>query len=499
MHHAVLFNVSSTPNKITMGAATKRSPGAHRIATTLRNEGWDVEVIDYTCFFSLDELKQLTLSRIISNTIFIGFSCFMSHWTKTLEAYTEWLRLKYPEIKIIVGGQSLPRMNTKHIDYYVYGYGEVAILELVKSLIGNTPANALTFDSKFIDKKVISANINYPAYPPSYRLDKIRTIYEKRDFIREDEWLSIEFSRGCIFKCLYCNYPILGVKGDYTRDAEDVYIEFMDNYDRFGVKNYIAADETFNDYTKKVIKFANISEKLPFNPFISGFIRADLLVSRPEDWEHMARLGMLGHFYGIESMHQPTAKAIGKGFNIEKLQHGLLEAKNYFHNNGQKKYRGHISMIVGLPYETEETLKETFYWIRDNWKGENASFFPLEIPFDSTKDKLSKLSEEYLKWGYREVDLSGELINHAMRQINHTLIWENDHMNYMRAEKLSSQLMNELEDSNEFGPSCMDLYLFGPLDESLKIRMSSERSIYGIVLQRFLKNVNDYKIKKLNM
>jgi radical SAM superfamily enzyme YgiQ (UPF0313 family) len=151
---------------------------------------------------------------------------------------------------------------------------------------------------------------------------------------------------------------VLGVKGDYTRDAEDLREQLQLAHDQFGTTNYLVADETFNDSTEKITKFANAVEQLSFKPYFSGFIRPDLLVSRKQDREELLRMGFLGHYYGVETFNQVSAKAIGKGMNPERLKTGLVDLKNYFIENSDNKYRGSIGMIIGLPGETESKLDE---------------------------------------------------------------------------------------------------------------------------------------------
>ena len=75
--------------------------------------------------------------------------------------------------------------------------------------------------------------------------------------------LSFETSRGCRFKCSYCNFPILGVKDDYTRDADDFDTNLRRNYDDWGVTEYIITDDTFNDYVEKIRKYADRVDKCP--------------------------------------------------------------------------------------------------------------------------------------------------------------------------------------------------------------------------------------------
>ena len=155
-------------------------------------------------------------------------------------------------------------------------YAEVAIVALLKSLTGNS-STEVKFDARFFGNKQLIKSISaYPAYP----LDSYRSQLEKRDFVKPYEWLSVEFSRGCKFKCDFCNFPILGVKGDYSRTQDDFEREMKFNYDNWGVTDYYIADETFNDRPEKIKKFADVvDEQLDFKPYFSGFIRSDLLIS----------------------------------------------------------------------------------------------------------------------------------------------------------------------------------------------------------------------------
>ena len=77
----------------------------------------------------------------------------------------------------------------------------------------------------------------------------------------------------------------------------------------------------------------DVVETLPWKPYFTGFLRADLLVSRPKDKEELLRMGFLGHFYGIETFNHDTGKIIGKGMNPDKLQQGLIDVRKYLSEN----------------------------------------------------------------------------------------------------------------------------------------------------------------------
>jgi radical SAM superfamily enzyme YgiQ (UPF0313 family) len=354
MNHCLIFNVSVTER---FGAG--RTSGAYRIAHFLRENNWDVEVIDFAMDWSLNELKALAMSRVNSNTKFFGFSHMFSAWSDTLEEFIVWSRENYPDLKYISGSSVNPLFDSKQIDYYTQGFGEKAIVVLLNYLFSNGERPRFWLNS---GKKIINAIADYPAYP----MEDLSIQYQVRDFIEPHEWLGMEFSRGCMFSCDFCNFPLLGVKEDTSRSAKSFDLDVRKNYDNWGVKNYSCVDETFNDRPAKIKKFADIVETLPFEPFFTGFVRPDLLVTRPNDRVDMARMNFRGHYYGIESFNRPSAKSIGKGMDSDKLKQGLIDVKKYFETTGNGFYRGTIGLIVGLPYDTKETLELSRDWMIDN-------------------------------------------------------------------------------------------------------------------------------------
>lgn len=373
-----------------------RTAGSHRLATYLRDRKWDIEVLDFIMGWSLEELKEYTRSRVNSKTKFIGFGGTFPIWSDTLDKFFKWVKQEYKDIPLIAGGQVVNSYKIE-ADWYVEGFGERGTEALLKH-ITNTGSEKLKYQLGVFGRKIIKSNLDYPAFP----MKSLKIKYQDRDFIDADETLTTELGRGCIFNCDFCNFPILGVKEDHSRDADDLYEELQDTYDRFGVTKYLLADETVNDYTEKLEKFAGAIRKLNFRPRFLGFARADLFVSRPQDWDIMLEMGFVGHHYGIESMNYQSVKSIGKGMHPDKLLPKLLEARSYFKKHGF--YRGQISIIAGLPHETPETFEKGLGWLRDNWSTEGSLVFPLYIPKESGGDNMSKMALKWKEYGYEKTE-----------------------------------------------------------------------------------------------
>lgn len=511
MHGLLLSGFMPSFNK----SSFRRTAGAHRIATHLRQQGWDIEVLDFVMGWTLEQLKEYTESRVTSKTVFVGFGGTFPIWGSTLEDYFTWLKQKYPHLTVIAGGQ-ISNLYKIKADWYIDGFGERALDALLKHLMG-TGTEKLKFQIFSNGRKIVKGNMDYPSFP----MKSLKIKYEDRDFIRPTETLVTELGRGCVFNCKFCNFPILGVKEDHTRDADDLYEELQDTYDRFGVTHYHLADETVNDYTEKLQKFAGGVSKLNFRPIMTGFARADLFAARKHDWDIMLEMGFVGHHYGIESTNLESLKVVGKGMHPDKLLSGLLEGRDYFKKHGL--YKGQVSLIAGLPYETNASLDKSLNWFVDNWRTENLMLFPLYIPKNDGRDTASKLSLEWENYGYRETekDLYPEIRRRYSRfptqygvgesLLEHTGVsWENDEWSVADVYKKIIEFYLSPTMSTNFGPVVWSVgewqqafdkpyeYFIDKTMQEIRSDVGFQGGILEFVINQQQPLIQDYINKKLN-
>lgn len=455
--HAIIFTGYERSGGI------ERVSGAYRIATVLRREGWDVEVVDFFYYWNLDQLKELIKIRNQKNKIdWVGFSTTWINYSsdpvqQMMIDFLKHVKTEYPGTVTIAGGQN-PSIHFdiyNDIDYIIAGFGEVAIIEVLKYIYGNSTK------IKGIPRKngwFIDANAFYQAWP----ISDLSVEYEPRDFIFQKETLAMEFSRGCKFSCAFCNFPVLGVKEDTTRDIASLEKELKKNYDLYGVTSYQVADETLNDRDEKLQKIGNIVQSLPFDLNFNAFIRADILISRPQQLELLSRARVWAHYYGIETLNHESGKLIGKGMHPDKIKQGLLDIKEYFYKN-VGPYRGTVSLIYGLPKESQESILSALDWFCENWNDQNIIAFPLNI---SLTGKKSKLDENYEKYGYSLMSTEKRnLYNRHNFFANDLTIWENEYMNMYQAIDLVDIQMKR------FKPGfldCWKLFSMLPLVDDLE-------------------------------
>jgi len=476
----------------------ERVGGAYRIATILRQQGWNVEVIDFFYRWNFEQLKELIKSRKDIN--WIGFSATWINYSteevqNKMKLFLEHIKTNYTDIITLAGGQN-PSTDFdiyKNIDWIIDGFGEIATLEVLRYIFSNGPIPKYM---KINNSRYVDANTFYPAWPVS----DLSVEYEPRDFITQNETLAIEMSRGCKFSCAFCNFPVLGVKEDTTRDLKGLQLELQKNYDKYGITNYQISDETLNDRDEKLIKIGNTVKQLSFTPNFNAFIRADILFSRPQQNQLLIDAGVWGHYYGIETLNFETGKLVGKGMNPDKIKQGLLDTEQYF-NKHLGKYRGTCSLIYGLPKETKETILDALEWFNTAWSNQNAIAFPLNL---NLTGKKSKLDLTYQQYGYRIVgeEKREELFNRHNFFSHDLVVWENDDMNLYDAINLSTQLFDTFPGYSDNWRLWSLMSVADTLDEALQIRSKNSgiwKEKVDSLVERAQKIKDEYIQKKLSL
>jgi hypothetical protein len=284
------------------------------------------------------------------------------------------------------------------------------------------------------------------------------------------------------------------------------------NYDNFGIKHYYVADETFNDSREKIKKFADAAEQIPFRPFFSGFMRADLMLTQPEQLEHLVRLNFGGHYYGIETMNHKSAKMVGKGMHPDKIKQGLLDVRKYMMS--KIPYRGTISLIWGLPFETKATLLETEQWLLKNWTDQGLVIFPLSVE-DAEGENLknqtnvSDFGKNMVKYGLRKMSKGTyngptDEWDYRWRQGNYAadeMLWEHDTMNIFDAKRISNSLQDPV--IYDFKLDCWQL---GYPEHTARTKSADLTSIINVekssatekLYHANVEFIKEYSLKKIN-
>jgi hypothetical protein len=432
--------------------------GAYKCAHILREQGYSVLVVDHLHTFTREEFRNLLDLTITNQTKFVGFSStffkktnqvvpdsptkfefmqtidehFFPQGVEFEKEMINHIKEINPDCAVVLGGTlAHPNLQNKLIDYTILGFGEQSIINLARHLeVGEPLKNARRnlWGVTVIDDKLAQG----------YDFQNSTFCWESTDILNS-QVLPLEISRGCIFKCAFCSYPMIGKKAnDYIRTSDILAEEMQNNYDRFGISTYYVIDDTFNDNEYKLDTLLEAVKKLTFKPVFWAYTRLDLLTTR-KHVDKLYEIGLRGMYFGIETLNPKTGRAINKGHNRE-LQ---IETIKHIREKYGNEISMHGSFIVGLPYEDIESVTDTYQRLRS---GEiplhTYRFTGLSLRRADNTTWSSELSRDYEKFGYTV--LSEE------HDDPYGMQWTNEFMDRHQSIELANQWNEESQKSTNY-------------------------------------------------
>lgn len=337
-----------------------KGAGVYRIATEIRNVGLDCQVISLMFQFTTEEIELICKKYIDKNTILVGFSTgFWITLSPDKKEKVEFIinyAKKYNANVILGGTLSNNFADLQKVDACFDGFAESKFRKYLNAIVKNSK----------IPQADTYSDIGTPIYKFStddFDFCNTQIRYVKEDFLNWGEIPTIEVSRGCIFKCDFCFFPLNGKnKFDYIKNKDVLKDELLRNYYEHGITAYNFSDDTFNDSTYKIEFLHNIFTSLPFNLKFACYLRLDLINAHREQIHLLKEMGLIGAFFGIESLNYQTAKSIGKGIHPDKVKSLLYDLKAF---HWKDDVNISVNFISGLPYETEKSFQETIDWVLD--------------------------------------------------------------------------------------------------------------------------------------
>lgn len=247
---------------------------------------------------------------------------------------------KYPDSVIVCGGAHTGAVDTfcglEVFDHIVVGEGERVLPEIVEQYKKGVPP------PRVIHAEPIE-NLDSLPFPARDMVDMF-SFHRKVD---GERCFGIIGTRGCCFKCAFCDRTQFGDRVRY-RSVGNVVKEIEHIIDVYGVKKYEFFDDMFTYDKSRLMSFCDMVDGMGLNYRCNG--RADVL--NGEIYERLARSGCSMICFGIES---------GSQFLLNRMRKGTKVTTNYkaikMAQEAGMRVAGYF--VVGFPGETKETIEQT--------------------------------------------------------------------------------------------------------------------------------------------
>jgi len=353
--------------------------GVLMIATVLKKQGHEVHFIDANQREMDDAAIQEELGRI--NPEVLGITVFTDTFA-FVERMGPWFRKNFPEGHLVLGG---PLVSGAPKELLEAGKAQVAVVNdgflstpnLMEALEKKAPLAEVeglmlrSDDGQFTDTGPAPIMDDMDALPePDWSflnvdayLEGSHASYFKKK--RLQRYLSIITTLGCPYRCTFCQVPYL-FDGVRRRSPQSVADEIKGYQDKYQIESMYFRDDIL--FRPDQIATA-LGETVPGLKW-SCLLRADMM--KESTVQRMKDGGCAEIRVGLESGHDLVLEQANKKTAVEdNLKCIEVASKVGMELSG--------FMIVGLPGETEESLKTTERFVRDT--GVRVSVhFPLPLP-----------------------------------------------------------------------------------------------------------------------
>ncbi len=266
-------------------------------------------------------------------------------------------------IPVVLGGPHVhlypqETIALPQVDYLVLGEGEIPFQQLIDNL-GRLDKleeirglvfqrNGAVINTGLRDLRDNLDEIPFPArHLTPYH--KYSSLMAKRNPIT-----TMFTSRGCPYKCIFCDRPHLG-KRFRARSAANV-VDEMEECLSLGIREFLIYDDTFTIQRQRVVDICQ--EILQRGLDVGWDVRARVSTVDEELARLMRMAGCERIHYGVEAGTDRVLKILRKGITVEQARHAFritkaagIDTLAYF--------------IIGSPTETRQDILQTMKLARE--------------------------------------------------------------------------------------------------------------------------------------
>ncbi len=301
----------------------------------------------------------------------VGVSCALWNIERSLWLVRE-LRRRGMRALFIAGGPEVQRDNTflsadHPFDVLVQGDGEEAMLTILRTL-HSSPSSLETMRHRVVHLPTNPRSLSSPYLTGVLTPSLNHTVL-------------IEASRGCVFRCAYCQYHH-GRTPFTPLPLERITEEIRWARER-GVRELIFTDPSFTA-RKDIGRLLDVIASLNTGGQHRCSDELNASQCTPYLAKSLARAGFRQVEVGLQSINPRTLKAVGRPTNIDAFTRGVRALRD-------AGIAVMVDLIVGLPDDTAASVIEAVTFCIEQELADELSIYPLSIlPGTSLRREAAK-------------------------------------------------------------------------------------------------------------
>jgi radical SAM superfamily enzyme YgiQ (UPF0313 family) len=370
------------------------------VAAALRAAGHEVEILDLLLSRTTPDKIERRMQRLRPQLVGITSVTLNHH---IANAIGEVVRKCDGACPIVMGGPHVSFeiegsfRDLPALDYVGIGEGEHTMVELARALEGRMDLRdvrglALRHDGGIKRTAPRPLEDDLDRLPPP-----ARDLVPLARYLAFDSHASVVTSRGCPYECIFCSAPAWTGRSVRYR-TPSLCVDEIEELAAQGFREITIEDDLFTLYRKHFMAVCGELVRRDTGIRWNAFSRVDTI--SPEIVETMARAGCQAICFGVESGSQEVLDLVKKRSSLDKVK----EAMRMTQDVGISAL---ASFIIGLPGETEETLRKTVEFANELHQ-EFGSLYGFHIlsPFPGTevRDKASEYGLEILTSDWTQYD-----------------------------------------------------------------------------------------------
>lgn len=253
------------------------------------------------------------------------------------------------------------------LDIALIGEPEMTLLEIARGIsLKDVPGICYRENSgiRRTAKRPFIENLDTLPFPS-------RHLMNQNKYVRPDTGeiqTTIQSSRGCPAKCIYCLSSVVTGSKLRLRSPKNVVDELEHCVREYNIRNFFFRADTFTWDKEWVITVCKeiINRKLDIEWVANS--RVNTVDEERLIW--MKKAGCWLVSFGVESGNQYILDMTQKGITLEESREALRLAK-------KQKLKSFVTYLIGMPWDTEETIMQTFDFAREI----DGDFFEVILPF----------------------------------------------------------------------------------------------------------------------